>query len=540
MSASTATVSPGRSFGRSASIVGLAFIASRVLGLAREVILARQFGTTGEYDAYVSAFRIPDLLFLIVMSGAFGAAFIPVFAGFLARDEQDRAWRLASAVLTLSAVTMVALSCITFALAAPIMQYLVAPDLPSHLHEVATETMRILLLSPILLGLGIAAKGILEAQEQFTLPALAPVFYNAAIIVAAVTVSSRWGVRGVAAGVVVGAGLHVLVQLPGLIRSGIRFTPTLDTSVAGLTEVGRLLLPRIIGLAAFQINFIVVNYLASGDGEGKISALNYAWQLMMLPHGVLAMSISTVVFPAMSRLFEQGDLDGVRRTFLHALEPLLLLILPASLGLFLFRTAIVQTVFEAGEFSGRSTHLVTDPLAFLAIGLIWYALVELLTRIFYAMHDTVTPVVSGVFIIVVNIVLGSILVGRLGHAGLGLSLSVSTAIEAGILLWVMRRRLGRFDPEFVSWFGKVAVSSAAMALAALAMRRALEDATVPGEAPRLLQIALLGYGMALVAGIFFLAAYYLRIPEVVRGADVVARRVQRLLGPRAPSVRDTQ
>ncbi|MGH2533971.1 MAG: murein biosynthesis integral membrane protein MurJ [Thermomicrobiales bacterium] len=519
------------------TIVSLAFVASRILGLVREIILARQFGTTGEYDAYVSAFRIPDLLFLIVMSGAFGAAFIPVFVGFLARDEEDRAWRLASAVLTLSAVSMVVLSCVAVAMAGPIMRYLVAPGLSPELHDIAADTMRILLLSPILLGLGIAAKGILEAQEQFTLPAMAPVLYNASIIFAAVTVGARWGVRGVAVGVVAGAALHVLVQLPGLLRSGIRFTPTLDMSVAGLSEVGRLLLPRVIGLAAFQVNFIVVNYLASGDGEGKISALNYAWQLMMLPHGVLALSISTVVFPTMARLYERGDIEGVRRTFLRALEPLLLLILPASLGLFLFRTSIVQTVFESGEFSGRSTHLVADPLAFLAIGLIWYALVELLTRIFYSMHDTVTPVVSGVFIIVVNVVLGWLLVDSMGHAGLGLSLSVSTAIEAGILLWVIRRRLGRFDAEFVSWFGKVAVSSAAMALAALSMRNELEDATMPGEAPRLLQVALLGYGMALVAGTFFFAAYCLRIPEVVGGADLVARRLRNALAARARPAR---
>lgn len=530
----TSSTTQSRTIGRSASIVGLAFIASRILGLAREVILAREFGTSGEYDAYVSAFRVPDLLFLIVMSGAFGAAFIPVFAGFLARDEREEAWHLASAVLTFSAVVMVVLCGVALVFAGPIMRYAVAPGLPPDLQHVTTETMRILLLSPILLGLGIAAKGILEAQEAFTLPALAPVLYNAAIIVAAVSVGSRWGVRGVAIGVVAGAALHVLVQVPGLVRSGMRYTPSLDTAVAGLPEVGRLLLPRVIGLAAFQMNFIVVNYLASGDGEGKVSALNYAWQLMMLPHGVLALSISTVVFPAMARLYEQGDLTAVRRTFLRALEPLLLLILPASLGLFLFRTAIVQTVFQSGEFTGRSTSLVTDPLAFLAIGLIWYALVEVLTRLFYSMHDTVTPVATGIIIIVVNVILGKVLVDAIGHTGLGVSLSATTALEAGILLWVLRRRLGPFDPAFLSWFSRVAVASASMATIALAIRGPLEEATVPGVAPRILQVALLGFGATLVAGVFFLTAYCLKVPEVEWGFDAISRRVDRRLNARQP------
>ena len=164
--------------GRNALIVGGAFIASRALGLIREIVLGYRFGTSSEYDAYVSAFRIPDLLFLIVMSGAFGAAFIPIFGGLLAEGDDRRAWRLASAVITRAAIATVGLALVTFVFAEPIMRYLVAPDLPDDVQPLAVRTMRILLLSPIFLGLGIAAKGILEAQEQFTLPALSPVLYN--------------------------------------------------------------------------------------------------------------------------------------------------------------------------------------------------------------------------------------------------------------------------------------------------------------------------------------------------------------------------
>jgi putative peptidoglycan lipid II flippase len=520
-----AGIGAGKSLGRSAVIVGAAFIISRILGLAREIILARQFGTSGEYDAYVSAFRVPDLLFLVVMSGAFGAAFIPVFGGFIADGEHEKASRLASAVISLSAVITVVLGLITFIFASPIMAHLVAPGLSPELHVVATKTMRILLLSPILLGLGIAAKGILEAQDQFTLPALAPVVYNLAIIVFAILLAPSQGVYGVAIGVVVGAALHVLIQVPGLVRSGLQLTPTFSTQVEGVREVGRLLLPRVIGLAAFQLNFIVVNYLASHDGEGKVSALNYAWQLMMLPHGVLALSISTVVFPTMARLYQRGDMVAVRATFMRSLQPLIFLIMPASIGLYVFRVPIVQTIFQSGEFSGVSTRLVADPLAFLAIGLVWYGLVEVLTRVFYAMHDTVTPVVTGVAIIIINVVIGKILVDHVGYVGLALSLSVSTGIEALALAAVLRRRLGRFPPSFGAWLGRVAVASAAMALVSETIAPKLTDATIPGVAPRLVQLMILGYALTVVALVYFLAAYFLQIRQVRNGIDLISRYV---------------
>ena len=532
--AAARATTPARSLIRSATIIGLAFVASRILGLAREVILAREFGTSGEYDAYVSAFRVPDLLFLIVMAGSFGSAFIPVFAGFLGRGEHVRAWRLASVVLNLSALTMLGAALVAFVFAGPLVRWVVAPGLDAEYRAIATETMRILLLSPIFLGLGIAAKGILEAQDRFTLPALAPVLYNLAIIGGALLLAPSLGVYGVAWGVAVGAVGHLLVQVPGLIRSGMRYRPVLDLRVEGLREVGRLLLPRLIGQAAFQVNFIVVNAFASHAGEGRVSALNYAWQLMMLPHGVLALSISTVIFPTMARLFDQGRIEELRATFAGAVRPLLFLTLPASIGLFLFRTPIVQTVLQFGEFDERSTRLATAPLAFLAPGLAGYALAEVLTRAFYAMHDTRTPVVAGVGTIVLNVLLSAALVGPFGHAALAFSLSLTTGVEALVLLMVLERRLGGSLSTFADWFGRVATASAVMALVAFAMQVPLERATEPENGPRLVQIALLLYAVGVAAFAYVVSARLLAVPEVERMLGGVAARVPlvgRLLYP---------
>ena len=513
------------SAGRSAAIVGAAFVASRVLGLLREVILGYRFGTSSEYDAYVSAFRVPDLLFLVVMSGAFGAAFIPIFGGYLENNDPERAWRLASAVVTRAAVAIVVLALITFVLADPIMRHVVAPDLPDDVLPLAVRTMRILLLSPVFLGLGIAAKGILEAQHQFTLPALSPVFYNVAIIIAALLLAPEHGIEGVAVGVVIGALLHLGVQIPGLIGTGIRLRPTFDGAVDGLAEVGRLLLPRVIGLAAFQLNFVAMTYLASGAGEGRVSALNYAWQMMMLPHGVIALSISTVVFPTMARQYQTGRIDEVQRTFSQALMPMLFLTIPASIGLFELRTALPQAVFQFGAFDANSTALVSPAVAFLALGLLWYAIVELLTRFYYAMKDTRTPVIAGIVIIVINIVLGALLVDSLEQSGLAIALTVSTGIEAMILFVLVRRRIGGLQPDFGSWIARVMLATAVMATIAEVVRPKLEQATASDSTSRFMHLVMLGYVLTLLTATYFLAAFWLRIPEAERFLSAFERRL---------------
>ena len=519
---------PASSMARSAVIIGIAFMASRVLGLLREIVLANRFGTSSDYDAYVSAFRIPDLLFLVIMSGAFGAAFIPVFGGFLARGETDEADRLASAVITWTAVITVILGSITFVFASPLMRYVVAPDLPPDAMALAIKTMRMLLLSPLLLGMGIAAKGILETHLRFTLPALAPLVYNLAIVLAAIFLAPRYGIEGVTIGVLIGAALHVGIQIPGVIRTGLRFRPTLSRDVAGLSQVGVLLLPRVIGQAAFQINFVAVNHFASQAGEGSVSGLNYAWQMLMLPNGVLALSISTVVFPTMAAQYELGDIRAFRQTLQRGLRPLLFLLIPATIGLFQFRTALFQTIFQSGNFTANSTVLAAEPLAFLALGLVWYGLVEVLARTFYAMKDTVTPVAAGIFIIVLNIALSKALLGSMGHVGLALALSLSTFVEALILIVILRRRIGGFGPEFGVWLAKIVFATAVMTLVAELVSPKLDALTGANAPNRLVQLAMLGIAAGACLVTYFLAAWLLDIPEARKAMGHVRSRVRRV------------
>jgi len=386
----------------------------------------------------------------------------------------------------------------------------------------------LLLVSPLLLGLGIAAKGILEAQNRFVLPAMAPVLYNLSIVLAAVVLAPKYGIDGVTAGVIAGAVLHVGVQIPGLAAAGLRFRPTLSRSVTGLRDVSTLLLPRVVGQAAFQINFVAVNAFASSAGEGRVSGLNYAWQMMMLPNGVLALSISTVLFPAMTQQFELGEIQQLKATLLRALKPLLFLMVPASVGLYEFGFSIFQTIFQSGSFTSESTRLASEPLALLAAGLVFYGLVEVLARTFYAMKDTITPVVAGIVIIVINIAISAAVVDRLGHVGLAMALSISTMIEAIILLVVLRYRIGGFGARFGAWLVRVIAATAVMAAAAELIKPKLEQLTVPGAANRFVQFAQLGLAVALTATVYFAAAWFLRIPESMRALSEIDRRMRRV------------
>ncbi len=290
-------------------------------------------------------------------------------------------------------------------------------------------------------------------------------------------------------------------------------------SVAGVSDVMRLLGPRVIGQAAFQINFIWVTGLANRSGEGRVAALNFGWQMLMLPHGLIALSISTVIFPRMARLFEQGKTDEMRHIFTQALTPMLFLTVPASIGLYEFRYAVVKSLFQNGRFDELGTELVASAIEFLALGLAFYALVEVATRIFYAMKDTLTPVIAGIIIIAINMVIGYALLDSLGHAGLAIGLTASTGIEALILMTVLRRRIGGLDKDFGAWLAKLLIATAIMALMAELVTRRLNDALTNPTIGKPMIVLLTGYAVALVGTTYFIAAWLLRIPEVTTMID---------------------
>jgi putative peptidoglycan lipid II flippase len=515
----------GRSVAANATIVAAAFAASRALGMVREMVIAARFGTGETYDAYVAAFRVPDLLFALVMSGAFGAAFIPVFGGYLAQGDGERAWRLANTLLTWTTVVFLAIAQLIFLFAEPLIGEIVAPELPPDGQRLAVDLTRVLLLSPLLLGFGAAGKGMLEAQDAFTLPAVAPILYTLGSIAGAVFLAPLFGIYGLVWGVILGAAAYMVVQFAWLLRNGLQIRPSLSLRSDGVGQVARLMGPRVLGQSASQVNLIVMTNFASRLGDGSISAVNYAQQLVMLPLGILAMSLSTVIFPRMSRQFATGRIGGLRRTLVAGLGPLIFLTIPATIVLIVFRTSIVHVLFQYGSFSSESTELVAEAVGLFALSLLARSLIEPITRAFYAMHDTRTPVVIAVMMVLVNIALTWVLVEWLGFAGVPLSLSITYTARLVALGGILSRRTGGAARQLLATTGRMVPPALAMTAVSLALMDPMARVTDPTLGRSVGDYVIFAVALAGVSGVYGATAYLLRVPESRDLVQVATRRI---------------
>ena len=358
----------GRQIAKAATLVMALFVLSRVLGLARQVVIGALFGTSGDLDAYLAAARIPEMIFLVVAGGALGSAFIPTFADHLAKEDRAGAWQLASAIINLVLIALTATAGLMAVFAPAMVRTVIAPGFEPPQQALTARLLRLMLISPIIFGVSGVVMGALNAHQHFLLPALAPSLYNLSIIGGALLLGPRLGVLGLAVGVVVGAALHLLVQVPGLLRHGARYVPTLGLDDPSVREVGRLVAPRVLGTAITQLNFVVNNSLASGMGEGAVSAINYAWLLMLLPQGVFAQAVGTAAFPTFAAQAARGKRAEMRSTLAATLRTVFFLSLPATVGLLVLGRPLVGLLFERGAFEAASTEAVAWALAFYALG----------------------------------------------------------------------------------------------------------------------------------------------------------------------------
>jgi len=430
------------------------FVLSRLLGLVREVVLAHVFGAGRVYDAYVAAARPPETLFLIVAGGALGSAFIPTFAAYLVRGERGEAWRLASAVVNLITLFLVGLAALGAIFARPIVAWTLGQGFDAPTQALTARLMQVMLISPVIFGISGLLMGILNAHQRFLLPALAPALYNLGIIFGAVALAPSLGIFGAAWGAVIGSALHLLVQLPGLIALRPAYAPLLDARHPGVREVLRLMGPRVLGLAIVQVNFWVNIALASGMVEGSVAALQRAWVILLLPQGVIAQSVANAVFPTFAVQAARDDLDALRRTLGQVLRSVLFLSLPASVGLLLLRLPLARLIYERGAFQPQDSQAVAWALLFYSLGLAFHSLLEVVTRAFYALHDTRTPVVVGGGAMLLNVALSLALMRVIGQpgslergpfGGLALANTLATTLETLALLILLRARLGGLE-----------------------------------------------------------------------------------------------
>lgn len=498
---------------RAAALVMALFVVSRVLGLLREVVIARQFGTGAELDAYVAAFRVPDFLFYVVAGGALGSAFIPTFAGYLAQDDEPGAWRLASAIINWVFLLVSGLAVVAAILAPQIVALITRFPAEQEAQQLALTVMlmRWLLLSTVTFAVSGVVMGILQARQHFLLPALAPIMYNAGIIAGAWWLGPRVGVLGPTLGGVAGALLHLLVQVPGLWRQRMVYSLTLAPADPGVREVARLMGPRMFGIAAVQLNFVVNAFLATGLSAGSLAALNYGWIIMLLPQGIIAQAVATAAFPTFSTLVAKAAWPELRQTFVSTLRGVLYLTLPAAAGLILLREPVTAILLQRGAFDAGSTRLTAWALGFYALGLVGHAVVEIAARMFYALHDTKTPVLVGIAAMAVNIGLSFALLdvfGGLGwpaHGGLALANSVAVTLEMGILLWLLKRPLGLEQPGALRGAViRMGGATVGMALAILALL-----AVLPFYNPWLGG----GLGIAVGGGVYGLLTLWLGLDE---------------------------
>ena len=443
--------SPSSQIGRAAGVVMAGFVLSNLAGLFRQILTSRAFGTSFEIDAFNAAARLPETLFSLVAGGALASAFIPTFTGLLLRQDRHSAWELASAVLNLVSLLLAAASLLAAIFAEPIVAGLLAPRFPPAQQALTVSLLRILLISPAIFGISGLLMGILNSHQHFLLPALAPSLHWAGWIVGLIFLVPRYGIYGLAWGAVLGAGLHLVVQLPGLRVLNANYHFSFGWSDPLVRSVARLMGPRVFGAAVVQLNFWVNVILASGMPEGSLTALAYAFAIMTMPQVVIAQALAIAALPTFSAQAARGELPEMRRALAATLRGALLLSVPAAAGLIVLRYAIVAMLFQRGEFDFHSTDLVAQALLWFTVGLVSHAVVEIVSRAFYALQDTRTPVTIGAAAMGINVGLSLILsswFSRLGlfpHAGLALANSLATTLEMIALLVVMRRRLGGLE-----------------------------------------------------------------------------------------------
>lgn len=507
-----------------ALVVMAGFVGSRALGLGRDIAISARFGTGHELDAYVAAFRVPDLVFNVLAGGALSSALIPTLRAYLEHDEREAGWAMVRAVA--AAVLGALLVCAALAwLAAPVLVRVLSPGWDAERLRLTASLVRLMLVTPILFGASGIATAVLQAHQRFVMPAIAPALYNAGIIAGALLLAGPGGlgIVGLALGVVAGALLHLGVQVPAVVRLG-PLRGSIDLHHPGLRQVLLLMAPRLFGLAVVHLNFFVLTVLASFLPEGSLAALNFAWLLMMLPLGLFGMALSTAALPALAAMAARGELEALGVALTRGLRVIILLSVPSAVGLIVLREPLVRILFERGRFSEASTGMVATALVCYSAGLVAHAALEMVTRGFYALQDTRTPALVGAAALVLNIPLSLALMQPLRHSGLALGLSLATMVETTVLyLWLRCRVPALRSGETIQALVYSTGAALLMALALLAALPAAAGALTGAFVVRLgALLALIGAG-ALCYG---LALWLFGVPEARALPRMAAARMR--------------
>ncbi|MDD5427967.1 MAG: murein biosynthesis integral membrane protein MurJ [Candidatus Omnitrophica bacterium] len=453
---------------RSTGVIGFATATSRVLGFVRDIVIARFFGTAIFAQAFVIAFRIPNLLRDLVGEGAANSAIVPVLTDELTKKGKKDFFQLAQVILNIMFVVLLVLT-VAGVLLSPLIVRLIAPGFSADIEkfEITVKLTRILFPFLILVGLWAYAMGVLNSLRSFAAPAFGPSIMNLSMILCAVWFGEN--IFGLAAGVLAGGFLQLAIQFPPLYANGWRPRLTAEFSHPQAKKIGLLLIPRSLGACVYQVNVFISTILASLSaiaGEGAVAALYYANRVWQLPLAIFGIALAQALLPMMSRHVALNEHDKLKDTLLFSLNVLFFILVPSSVGLIVFREPIIRVLFERGAFTAYSTEITSIALLFYAVGLVACGGIKVLVNTFYSMHDTMTPVKTALGSLLLNVVLSVILMFPMKLGGLALAASASAVFNFFALYILLSRRLGDFGTRAViDSFIRVTLASIVMAIA---------------------------------------------------------------------------
>ncbi|MEX2090925.1 MAG: murein biosynthesis integral membrane protein MurJ [Candidatus Paceibacterota bacterium] len=438
-------------------------LASRLMGLIRDRILASRFGASDILDVYYISFQIPDFIFNLLAVGAISTAFIPLFIEYETKKGKESAWKLTSNFLNLLLVAVFAGVALLFILT-PWLISIISPGFAPEKKDLAILFTRVMLISPLLFTVSIIAGSVLQATNRFLAFASAPLAYNAGIIIGAVILEPKFGPLGLAEGVVLGALLHLIVQFPSLRRTGFRWFKVFDFKDEGVRKMLKLILPRSFGLAAVQVNWTVLNALATTLGVGTVATLNFAFNLHFVPVALIGISVAVASFPTMSReaLLNNNILvSRISRT----LNGILILVIPLSFLFIYLREDVVRILLGSGLFGPSDIRTTADILGFFILGVFAQSAIPVLARTFYAIQNTIIPVLAGIISVAFNIFLAFWLLPEWGVLALPLSYALAGILNFIVLLWFLKRKMAGFSLSMIAVnFSKIVYVSMAMIL----------------------------------------------------------------------------
>ncbi|GFR36236.1 murein biosynthesis integral membrane protein MurJ [Thermobrachium celere] len=502
---------------------------SRIVGFIREMIIAKVFGRNSVTDAFFAAFTIPDVMYDLLVAGALSSGFMPIFNQHIAKNDEEGAWEAANTFITVALLFILVFNIIYFAFAKFLIPLVAIGNVKdSNIFNLTVKLTRLMTIAVSFTVCAGLTMGILNSYKIFVTPALGPVLYNVGIILGAVLFSGKFGIYGLAMGVILGATMNFGVQVPNFIRVGKRFRFQLNIKNESYKKMIKLMGPALFGLAIFRLNLVINQNIASILDTGSITALRYAQRIMMLPVGIFGASVSTAIFPTLNLHIARKEYDEYKMVISQGIRTLIFITIPATVGLMVLNQPIVRLLFKTGKFSEEDVLITAFALTFYAIGIIGNCVSPVITRSFYSLHDTKTPVKVGAFMVLFNITLNLIFVrfSSLAIGGIALTSSLTAILQTLILYKILGKKVGGLrTKEVLISLIKSIISAGIMGIAVYVVSIGFNK--IYGNETKLLQFINVFISISVGIVIYCIFGYFFKMEELHDAVNIIKKKRKR-------------